>query len=70
MSCIVVAVVFCMAELSSLAPTTGSYVRHSAMFIDPAAGCSVGWNLVFGSAMSTPATVSCNQGGPRLARVC
>lgn len=57
MGSIVIAVVFCMAELSALAPTTGSYVRHATMFVDPALGCSTGWNMVFGSAMSTPSTI-------------
>ncbi|CAO1619950.1 unnamed protein product [Sympodiomycopsis kandeliae] len=57
MGSIVISVVLCMAELSSLAPTTGSYVRHTAMFVDPALGCSTGWNMVFGSAISTPSTI-------------
>jgi amino acid transporter len=37
MSTIVIAVVFSMAELSALAPTSGSYVRHTGMWIDPSA---------------------------------
>lgn len=57
MSSVVISVVFCMAELSCLVPTTGAYIRHAAMFVDPALGFTIGWSIVFADAVANPAGI-------------
>jgi len=59
-SSVVIAMMLCLGELSALAPTSGSYVRHATMFVDQGLGFSIGWNLAVGSAISIPGElVSC-----------
>ncbi|PWN49124.1 hypothetical protein IE53DRAFT_388676 [Violaceomyces palustris] len=57
-STVVISVVLSMGELTALAPTSGSYVRHASMWVDPALGFTVGWNLTLGSAIGVPATIT------------
>lgn len=44
--------------MSALFPVTGSFVRHAEFLVDPALGFAVGWNVVYGSYLSTPAEIS------------
>ncbi|KAJ3984621.1 amino acid permease/ SLC12A domain-containing protein [Lentinula detonsa] len=51
-------VVLSIAELSSLVPLTGSYVRHAEYFFDPALSFAIGWNTVYSCCVSIPAEVT------------
>lgn len=55
---IVCSVQFALGEVAALLPVTGSFVRHAEFLIDPAAGFAVGWNLVYGNALSIPSEIS------------
>ncbi|KAI1139626.1 proline-specific permease [Hypoxylon sp. FL0543] len=55
---IVCAVTFALGEVSALLPVTGSFVRHAEFLIDPALGFAVGWNLVYGIALSIPSEIT------------
>jgi amino acid transporter len=52
---LVISVMGCIAELSSLAPVSGAYIRHSDLFVDPALSFAIGWSTFYGSAVSVPA---------------
>lgn len=56
-STVVIAMIFSLAELSATAPTSGSYIRHSSMFVDKSLGFATGWNLAYGSAISIPGEI-------------
>ncbi|KAL7419425.1 hypothetical protein Q5752_006263 [Cryptotrichosporon argae] len=51
---LVMAVMSCIGELSSLAPISGAYIRHAEFFVDPALGFAIGWSSFYGSAVSVP----------------
>lgn len=55
---IVCAVQFALGEVTALLPTTGSFVRHAEVLVDPALGFAVGWNIVYGNALSIPSEIS------------
>ncbi|KAI0376379.1 proline-specific permease [Hypomontagnella monticulosa] len=55
---IVCAVTFALGEVSALLPVTGSFVRHAEFLVDPALGFAVGWNLVYGIALSIPSEIT------------
>lgn len=52
---LVISVMGCIAELSSLAPVSGAFIRHSELFVDPALSFAIGWSCFYGSAVSVPA---------------
>ncbi|KAK6085705.1 Dicarboxylic amino acid permease 3 [Seiridium cupressi] len=51
---LVICVMLCLAELSSLAPVSGAYVRHAEYFVDPALSFAIGWVAVYGPCVSVP----------------
>lgn len=55
---VVCAVQFALGEVSALLPVTGSFVRHAEVFVDPAWGFAIGWNLVYGNALSIPSEIT------------
>ncbi|KAI2615077.1 proline-specific permease [Hypoxylon sp. NC1633] len=55
---IVSSVTFALGEVSALLPVTGSFVRHTEFLVDPALGFAVGWNLVYGIALSIPSEIT------------
>ncbi|KAG9857138.1 amino acid permease, partial [Aureobasidium melanogenum] len=55
---IVCAVQFALGEVTALLPVTGSFVRHAEFLIDPALGFAIGWNIVYGCALSIPSEIS------------
>ncbi|KAI8962061.1 dicarboxylic amino acid permease [Daldinia sp. FL1419] len=55
---IVCAVTFALGEVAALLPVTGSFVRHAEFLVDPALGFAVGWNLVYGAALSIPSELT------------
>ncbi|KAI0884580.1 dicarboxylic amino acid permease [Annulohypoxylon maeteangense] len=55
---VVCAVTFALGEVSALLPVTGSFVRHAEFLVDPALGFAVGWNLVYGIALSIPSEIT------------
>lgn len=55
---VVCAVQFALGEVSALLPVTGSFVRHAEFFVDPAWGFAIGWNLVYGNALSIPSEIT------------
>ncbi|KAI5864053.1 proline-specific permease [Durotheca rogersii] len=55
---IVCSVTFALGEVSALLPVTGSFVRHAEFLVDPALGFAVGWNLVYGIALSIPSEIT------------
>lgn len=55
---IVCAVTFALGEVSALLPVTGSFVRHAEFLVDPAFGFAIGWNLVYGIALSIPSEIT------------
>ncbi|KEY72704.1 hypothetical protein S7711_02492 [Stachybotrys chartarum IBT 7711] len=57
-SLVVCAVQLALGEAAALFPVTGAFVRHAETLIDPALGFAVGWNLVYGSALSVPSEIA------------
>ncbi|KAH7319632.1 amino acid permease/ SLC12A domain-containing protein [Stachybotrys elegans] len=57
-SLVVCAVQLALGEVAALLPLTGSFVRHAEMLTDPALGFAVGWNLVYGAALSVPSEIA------------
>lgn len=55
---VVCSVTFALGEVAALLPVTGSYVRHAEFLVDPALGFAVGWNLVYGIALSIPSEIT------------
>jgi amino acid transporter len=53
---IVCCVQFALGETTALIPVTGSFVRHAEVFVDPALGFALGWNIVYGNSLSVSAT--------------
>ncbi|KAI6397513.1 hypothetical protein MCOR23_006147 [Pyricularia oryzae] len=55
---IVCAVQFALGEVTALLPVTGSFVRHAELFVDPALGFAIGWNIVYGNVLSIPSEIT------------
>ncbi|KAI4862477.1 proline-specific permease [Hypoxylon rubiginosum] len=55
---VVCSVTFALGEVAALLPVTGSFVRHAEFLADPALGFAVGWNLVYGIALSIPSEIT------------
>ncbi|KIK53872.1 hypothetical protein GYMLUDRAFT_77368 [Collybiopsis luxurians FD-317 M1] len=51
-------VVLSLAELTALVPLSGSIIRQSGYFFDPALSFAVGWNYVYVACVSIPAEVT------------
>lgn len=50
-------VVFAVAEMGTLVPLSGSIVRFSEFFVDPALGFASGWNMVYSYIVSIPSEI-------------
>lgn len=57
-SLVVCAVQLALGEVAALLPVTGAFVRHAEFLVDPALGFAVGWNLVYGAALSVPSEIA------------
>ncbi|KND92693.1 Dicarboxylic amino acid permease [Tolypocladium ophioglossoides CBS 100239] len=55
---VVCAVQFALGEVAALLPVTGAFVRHAEVFVDPAWGFAIGWNLVYGNVLSIPSEIT------------
>lgn len=55
---VVCAVQFALGEVAALLPVTGAFVRHAELFVDPAWGFAIGWNLVYGNVLSIPSEIT------------
>lgn len=53
----VCSVVLAVAEMGALVPLSGSVVRFSEFFVDPALAFANGWNMVYSYAVSIPSEI-------------